>query len=273
VLYTLSADDHELRSLALIRLGSLERHAGRLQEALGCLKEAAGVGELAGPWATGRCHLELASTLKDMAVSETNPMYFDQAEEFYGKALHEFEGVGNHRLVAIVENNLGVLFIPVGRFSDAEFYLLRARQAFRHFNDQIRCAQVDDSLARLYLAQRKYDEARTAIERAVAIMERGDEDALLAESLRTMGMIYCALKLHSEADKILDGAYRLAFRCGDKEGSGLALLILVEEMGEMLKPKERDRAQYLLNEMLSSSQQASVQARIRRSLRKIDSLS
>jgi DNA-binding winged helix-turn-helix (wHTH) protein/tetratricopeptide (TPR) repeat protein len=273
VLDTLAPDDHELRSLALIRLASLERHAGRLQEALAYLQEAAAVGELAGPWATGRCHLELASTFKDLGLSEENNKYFDQAHESYGKALHEFEGVGNHRLVAIVENNLGVLFIPIGRFSDAEFYLCRARHAFSHFNDQIRCAQVDDSLARLYFAQGKYDEANTAIERAVATMERGDEDALLAESLRTMGLIYCALSRHTEAEKILDAAYRLAVRCGDREGSGLALLILVEEMGEMLEPKERGRIQPLLAEVLSTTQQSSVRARVQKSLQKIDSLS
>ena len=273
VLGMLSADDHELRSLALVRLASLERHAGRLQEALACLKEATAVVDLAGPWVTGRCHLELASTFKDLAISEEDSMYFDQAQESYLKALQEFEGVGNHRLVAIVENNLGVLFIPMGRLLEAEFHLLRARQFFSHFDDQIRCAQVDDSLARLYFVQRKYDEARIAIERAVSTMERGDEDALLAESLRTMGMIYCALNRYNEAQKILDGAYRLACRCGDTEGSGRALLILVEEMGEMLEPEERSRIQLLLAEVLSTSQQPSVKAGIRRCLQKIDSLS
>lgn len=272
VLDTLSPDDNELRSLALIRLASLERHAGRLQEALAYLMGATAVVELAGPWATGRRHLELASTFKDLAISEENEIYFDKAEDSYLKALNEFEGVGNHRLVAIVENNLGFLFIPMGRFLDAELHLLRARQAFNHFNDQIRCAQVDDSLARLYLAQRKYDEARVTIERAVATMERGDEDALLAESLRTMGMIYSALNRNNEAQKVLDGAYRLAFRRGDTDGSVRALLILVEEMAEILEPEERGRIQRTLTEALSTSQQSSVKARIRKCLERISRL-
>ena len=272
VLDTLSPEDNELRSLALIRLASLERHAGRLQEALTYLIQATAVVELAGPWVTGRRHLELASTFKDLAISEENKMYFHQAQESYLKALHEFEAVGNHRLVAIVENNLGFLFIPMGKFLDSELHLLRARQAFSHFDDQIRCAQVDDSLARLYLAQRKYDEARIAIERAVSTMERGDEDALLAESLRTMGMIYCGLNRYNEALKALDGAYRLAFRRGDTEGFGLALLITVEEMSERLEPEERGRIQRALAEVLSTSQQSSVKARIRKCLEKISHL-
>jgi tetratricopeptide (TPR) repeat protein len=259
--------------LALIRLASLERHAGRLQEALAYLKEATTAVELAGPWATGRCHLELASTFKDLAISEENQLYFDQAQGSYFKALHEFEGVGSHRLVAIVENNLGVLYLSMRRLLDAERHLRRAQQAFRHFDDQIRRAQVDDSLARLYLAQGNYNEARIAIERAVLTMERGDEDALLAESLRTMGLIYCALSRYNEAQKLLDGAYRLSFRCGDMEGSWHALLILIEELGEMLEPEERRRIKPLLAEALSTSQQSSVKTRVRNCIQKLDSLS
>ena len=271
VLEVLSPDESELRSLALIRLASLERHAGRLKEALSCLNAATTVAELSGPWATGRCHLELASTYKDLAVSEENVLYFDRAHESYLKALHEFEGIGNHRLTAIVENNLGILFLLMGRLLDAESHLLRARQTFNHFDDRIRRAQVDDSLASLYLAQRKFTEARFAIERAVVTMERGDEDALLAESLRTMGMIFCELDRYNEAQKALDSAYRLASRCGDTEGAGLALLIIVEEMGELLGSQELHRIKSLLTGALSSSEQPSMKARIQRCLQLIDS--
>ncbi|HWF89390.1 MAG TPA: winged helix-turn-helix domain-containing protein, partial [Pyrinomonadaceae bacterium] len=62
VLSGLNTDDAELRSLALIRLASLERHAGRLVDALDRLNEATELVEVSGPWATGRRHLELAST-------------------------------------------------------------------------------------------------------------------------------------------------------------------------------------------------------------------
>jgi tetratricopeptide (TPR) repeat protein len=267
-LETLSSDDNELRSLALIRLGSLERHAGRLKDALVSLNEAAAVVKCAGPWATGRCHLELASAYKELAVSEENELYFERAEEYYRTALQEFEGVGNHRLTAIAENNLGLLFMLMGRLLDAEFYLLRARDNFRHFQDQIRCAQVEDSLARLYTRQGKLHEARIVIERSVSTMERGDEDALLAESLRTMGLIFCRLSRFNEAQKALDAAFRLASRCGDTEGAGLALLILVEEMGERLEAEELEHTQSRLLQYLSASQQPSVKARLKRCVRK-----
>jgi tetratricopeptide (TPR) repeat protein len=272
VLTVLSSDENELRSLALIRLASLERHAGRLTDALTCLMKARDVVEFAGPWVTGRCNLELASTYKALGVSENNELYFERAKELYLKALHDFEGVGNHRLTAIVENNLGLLSMLMRRLSDAEFRLLRARHSFSHFDDQIRCAQVDDSLARFYLAQEEFDKARIAIEGAVLTMERGDEDVLLAESLRTLATIFCKLCRYSEAQKALDGAYRLASRCGDVDGAGRALLILIEEMGDMLESAERERVKVRLTDLLSTSEQPSVRARAQRCVQIIDAL-
>lgn len=271
VLEVLLADDNDLRSLALIRLASLERHAGRLNDALRCLNQAATLMESAGPWVSGRCYLELASTYKDLATSEESRTYFETAKEFYLRALHEFEAVGNHRLVAIVENNLGFLLMLVRQFEDAELHLLRARQAFDHFDDRIRCAQVDDSLARLYFAQGKLHEAQITIQRSVQVMEAGDEDALLAESLVTKGMIYCELNRYNEAQKALDGAYRLASRCGDTEGAGRAALTLVERMSHMLEADERQHIRVPLVHLLSTSQQASIKERVLKCLKMLDS--
>ena len=102
-------------------------------------------------------------------------------------------------------------------------------------------------------------------------METGDEDVLLAESLTTMGMIYCKLKRYKEAQQRLDAAYRLASRCGHTEGAGRAQLILVEEMAEMLQPEERAQVKMRLMELVSTSQQSVLRARIRKCLDVLDS--
>lgn len=266
VLTTLSAEDDDLKSLALIRLASLERHAGRLHDALSRLTEAAGIVTLSGPWATGRCNLELASTYKDLSISYEVEDYFSSSKEFYSKALYEFEAVGNHRLAAIVHNNLGYLLLIMEKYSEAESHLLRARKSFDCFNDKIRCAQADDSLARLYLAQQKFEQAELTIMRAVQTMEIGDEDALLAEALTTKGLIYCRSKRHIEAKRALEDAHRLASRCGDNEGAGRALLVLIEEMCELIEADEQKQIGARLVELLSASQHVSVHRRVKRCL-------
>lgn len=263
VLNELSQENDDLRSVALIRLASLERHAGRLHESLSRLNEAARIVAVAGPWATGRCYLEMASTYKDFSMSYEVEDYFDSSREFYSKALYQFEAVGNHRLVAIVENNLGYLLLIMQKYSEAESHLVRARKSFDWFNDKIRRAQAEDSLARLYLARQQFDQAETIIERAVQTMELGDEDALLAEALTTKGMIYCRSKRYAEAKLALEDAHRLASRCGDMEGAGRALLVLMEEMSEFLEVKERKTISARLLELLSSSEQPSILRRLR----------
>ena len=266
VLNILSAEDHDLRSLALIRLASLERHAGRLHDALARLTEAEEIVGPSGPWVTARYHLEFASTYKDLSVSSDVEDYLYSSREFYCKALDEFEAVGNHRLAAIVHNNLGYLLLIMGEYSEAEFHLLRAHRIFDFFHDKIRCAQADDSLARLYLAQCKFEEAEKTIERAVQTMESGDEDALLAEALTTQGLIYCRTKRYGQARQALADAHRVASRCGDNEGAGRALLVLIEEMREVLEVNEQKQIGARLLGLLSASQQPSIHRRVQRCL-------
>jgi DNA-binding winged helix-turn-helix (wHTH) protein len=239
VLRDLSEVDWELRSLALIRLASLERHAGRLRDAIDRLNEAAELVTLSGPWVTGRRHLELASTYKDLAIAEGKSAYFDNAKEFYYKALHEFEAVGNHRYVAIVENNIGFLLLNLKAYQESECHLLRSSRLFEAFSDVVRGAQVDDTLARLYVATERYVVAHNAIKTAVQILEKTDGEALLAEALATSGLVESRLGNYANAKSILQSACSVAERCGDYEGAARALLILSEELRDQLEPTEK----------------------------------
>lgn len=222
----LSDADVELRSLALIRLASLERQAGRPDISIGLLTEARDFAERAGPWASARCTLEFASVYKQIAISKNQPSHFDTAKRCYFEALYQFEAVGNHRLTAVVLNNLGVLMLAIGELGEAKSYLLKARVMFAGFDDKIRSAQVDDSLAQLFLAAADLETALEVIERSIQVLEKGDEDAYLAESLVTMGSIYSRLGRQIEARAAFESAHRLALRCGDKEGASRAKLAI-----------------------------------------------
>lgn len=266
VLDELTDDCWELRSLALIRLAALERQAGRLKDALTILSEATPIAKLCGPWARGRCHLELATSYLDLGVAEHVGSYFDEARSFFSMALYEFEGIGNHRLSAITENNLGLLMSGIEDFNTAEFYLVRARKTFNSLDDRIRCAQVNDSLAQIYCAQGRFDEANGFIQQAVQTLENGDEDAFLTEALTTKGLIYCKLKRYSQAKTILENAYRLAQRCGDVEGAGRSLIVLIEEMFDLLESEERNDVANRIIEILSCSERLSVHNRLQKCL-------
>lgn len=266
VLDDLSEEDIELRSLSLTRLASLERDAGRLKDALARLMEAATMVEEAGPWASARWYIEIASTYKDLGVSEMVLSYFDQAKDFYFKALSEFQAIGHHRYVAVVENNIGLLLLSVGAVEEAEKYLLHSRRVFESFSDSFRGAQVNETLARLYIETKQYSLAQQVIERAIGTLELTDGEAYLAEALNTAGVVAIRQGRHLDAKKNFEAAYNVAERCGDNERAGLSLLIMFEEMGDQLEELEKVQILEKLQKRFAATQQKALQTRVENSL-------
>lgn len=262
----LPREESEIRSMGLIRLAVVECDAGRLRDSLEVLRQVSEFCELVGPWVTGRYNLELAITLKDLGVAETNEMYFDLALKHCHQALYEFDAIGNHRLAAIVENNHGYLLLTLGRLEDAEPHLSRARILFDGFADVARLAQVDETLAQLHLASGRPELADEAIKRSVQQLQRGDEEALLAEALTTQGVVCCRLGKRGEGKRVLERASRVAESCGDLEGSGRALLFLIEEASAELEEEELREIGSRLRHLVGGSQKGLIQERLRKCL-------
>ena len=265
----LTNEDYELRAVALIRLAIVERHSGRLHEALGVLEQVCPLEILITPWTKGRFLTEMANTLKEFGIAEGRKSYFDRALSHYREAGLQFEQVGNLRYAAAVENNRGYLLLSLERFDESQTHLERARTLFSELGDSIGGAQVDETLAQLHLASNNYELAERAIELAVNTLEDSGEHALLAEALTTQGLILCRLSHRQEAKPILERARRVAERCGDREGAGRALLILIEEMCEQLADDERREIGAQANQLLANSQQPATRERLRKCLETI----
>ena len=265
----LTDEDLELTAVALIRLAIVERHSGRLYEALSLLKSVPSLEKMNSAWTKGRFRTEMANTLKAFGVAEGQNHYFDDALAHYEEAALQFERVGNLRYVAAVENNRGYLLLILSRFDESQFHLKRARAIFKKMGDTIGCAQVDETLAQLYSASRNYDLAEGSIRQAVDTLEGSGEDALLAEALTTQGLILCRLGHRQNAKPIIERARRLAERCGDREGAGRALLILIEEMCDQLADDERREIGAQANQLLANSQQHATRERLRKCLETI----
>jgi signal transduction histidine kinase/FixJ family two-component response regulator len=155
------------------------------------------------------------------------------------------------------------------RFEEAQVHLELARKLFEELDDQVRRAQVDETLAQLYLASEQYELAQRSVSRAVETMETTGEEALLAETLTTHGLVLCKLGRRHEAKPILHRARRVAERCGDYEGAGRALLILIEEICEHLGEDELQEIGAQASQLLKNSQHASTCERLRKCLQRI----
>jgi tetratricopeptide (TPR) repeat protein len=269
VIKDLQVDDYDLRSLALIRLAVVERHAGHVADSLSRLSQASAIIDQCGPLVTGRFHHELAAVLKDATIGENRSEHSQVIQTHFAQAYYEFEAIGHLRYTAVVENNHGYFLLDLGRYDEAEAHLLHAHELFDRLEDKVRQAQVDDCLGKLYMATDRLDLAESSLERAIVSLEADDEEALLAEALTTKGRLFLKLGRHMEGREVLEGAWRIAERCGDNEGAGRALLTLIEETHSTMDHAERNRMALRVRELLKNTQQASTHARLSECLKTI----
>src|SRR5437588_5197279 len=228
---SLGEKDSELRALFLIRAGIIEERTQQLHEAMRFYNEAAPLLDRSEDHALkGQFHNEYGLVFNRLAAPENREDYLDRALMEYTAASFHFELAGNSRYLARVENNLGYLFFTIGKYDEAHKHLDRARHLFFALNDAGAVAQVDDTRARTLLAEGRVSEGERVARYAVRGLEKGDEQAVLAEALTTHGVAHARLGDYPSAKRLLERAIEVAETTGDPEGAGRAKLSIIEEL-------------------------------------------
>lgn len=263
-------DRLELRAVILIWYGLVEADAGRLHEALRRYDEAAPLIEkIEDHWIKGTFHAQFGMAFRRLATPENREDYFDRALIEYAAASFHFEQVGNVRALARLENNLGFLYFAIGRYSDAHEHLNRARSLFLQLKDVAAAVYVDETRARTFLAEGRLREAERMIKSAVKVLERGGQQALLAEALTTYGAITARMGNHARATYLLQRAIVIAETAGDRQGSGRAHLTIVEELGGHTPLKQLAEIYTSAIELLDRSQDPATNKRLVAGARKV----
>ena len=99
-------------------------------------------------------------------------------------------------------------------------------------------AQVNDTRARVFLAEKRFAEAELAIFAAVTVLEQGEDSSILAETLTTEGSIFAGGGKYNNARKAFNRASEVAAAAGDSHLAALAQLRMIEEMGSVLSRAE-----------------------------------
>jgi CheY-like chemotaxis protein/tetratricopeptide (TPR) repeat protein len=197
----------------------------------------------------------------------------DRALIQYAAASLHFERAGNLRAVARVENNLGFLYYSIGSYQDAHQHLNRARKLFLELDDVGTVAQVDETRARAILAEGNLREAERIIKSAVRVLERGGQQALLAEALTTQGTIMARTGNYSRARVLLQRAIEVAETCGDLEAAGRARLSIIDELNNQTQPRQLAETFHEAAALLEKSQDVAARRRLLdSSLKTIDAL-
>src|SRR5438128_126008 len=231
--------NNDLHAVLLIRAGIIEERRQRLQEALRYYYQAAPFLDRSEDNALkGAFHNEFALLFTCLGTEENRRDYLDKALIEAAAASFHFEQAGNIRFLARVENNLGFLYFTLGQYRDAHKHLDRARYLFLQTKDLGTAAQVDDTRARTFLAEGKVVDAERISRSAVKNLERGGEQAVLAEALNTHGIALARLGHQTRSRALLERAVQIAETTGDLEGAGRAKLSIIEELGDKMSAKE-----------------------------------
>jgi tetratricopeptide (TPR) repeat protein len=259
-------DDAELKAKTVLRLVVVEFAARRYSDELRLLTESAPLfGEGASHALRGGFHNELALVLRRLGTAECRPDYFDRAIIEYTAAIYHFEQARHKRYVARIENNLAFLLYKLGRYADAHEHLDRAQLIFTRLKDAGNLAQVDETRARVLIAERRYTEANRALAGALKTFEKGGDSALLADALTVQGVAWARLGVYDNSIAILRRAAGMAEGVGALANAGLAMVTLIEEHGatRRLPPAEVYDAYVRADGLLKNTQDAEDIARLR----------
>lgn len=239
---TFGPDNHsEEQCSAVLRLATVEHWTTRFHDALTLLREAAPHFEHLDAAARSRRHTpphallgnfhnEFGIVLEIIGVAEERQDYIDHAIIEYTAASHHFKEAGHESFFGRVENNLGFLLFTVKKFTEAHERLSVARSLFKRLKDNASAAQVDDTRARAFLAEGKMKEAEEAARQSVRVLENGDEQAVLAASLTTLGTILARRGKEREALASLQRAAEVSSKVDASESAGVATLTMIEEL-------------------------------------------
>jgi tetratricopeptide (TPR) repeat protein len=221
--------DFELKAKILIRRSIIEIWENRYYEALSALKEAEPVYASTSDAVKGRWHGQMALVLDKLATAERNAERFDRAIMEYTAAIFHYELARHERHCATNHNNLAFLLYKLGRYADAHEQLDRAQLIFTRIKDPGHLAQVDETRARVLVAEGRYREADRIMAGVIKALGQGGESALLADALTVRGLVCARLGTHESSLDILRQAMKVAQEAGANTQAGLAALTLIEE--------------------------------------------
>jgi tetratricopeptide (TPR) repeat protein len=262
----LISDDAQLKAKTVLRLAVVETSAGRYSDTFRLLTDSAPLfDEGVSHTMRGSFHNELAIALRRLGTAEGRQDYLDRAIIEYTAAVYHAEVAGHEQYGASVENNLAFLLYRLGRYGDAHKHLDRAQAILTRVKDEGTLAQVDETRARVLVAEQRYRDAERVLAGAVKTLEKGDGSALLAEALTTQGVVWARLLVHESSISVLRRAADLAESVGALASAGQAALSLIEEHGATwrLRPDEVYDAYARADRLLKETQDAEDIARLR----------
>ncbi|HEV2859711.1 MAG TPA: response regulator [Pyrinomonadaceae bacterium] len=259
----LKEEDIELKAKILIRRSIIDIWECRYHDAWNVLEEAEPFFESCSDALKGRWHGQKALVLRRLATAERRADYADRAILEFTAAIYHYEQAKHDRYCGNNLNNLAMLLHKVGRYEEAHKHLDRAQKIFARLKDPGNLAQVNETRARVLVAEGRFEEAARVIERVVGALEQGGENGLLADALAVQGVALARLGRQESSMRALRRAVSVATDSGAHSNAGQAALTLIEEHAGRMAEAELYSVYRRADRMLKETQDAEDVARLR----------
>jgi tetratricopeptide (TPR) repeat protein len=257
------------RARALLGLAVVEWSASRYGEAFKILSENVSLFKKINNHAIkASYHNQLALVLRNLGDSEKRKDYIQQAIREYEQADFHLKSAHNTDFRADLKNNLGFLLFKLSRLKEAHTYLEEARRLASRIRNKVLAAQIDDTRALVFIAEKKFKEAEAVARNAVRVLEKTGQQCLLADALVTEGIALARLKKREHAQFTFQKAIEVAHQVGALNKAGLAALTLIEELDD-LSPDTLYAAYDRASEWLAKSQSQDLLLRVNEAARKV----
>ena len=263
-------EENDRRATVHLRRALIESSARRRNDTLRILIDARPLFDSAKSHALkGKFHNELGLVFQSLADAEQRTDYLDRALiEFTASSFH-FEQAGHRTYQGCVENNLALLFLKLAKFEEAHQHLDHARQLLFAVENDAHLAQVNETRARVFLAEQRLTEAERIARTVVKALETGGQHSLLAEALTTYGVALARVGRRSRSKASFERAIAVAETSGDLSAAGRARLCLIEELGDGMPVKELATIYQAAAELLEPSQDPATTKQLSSCTRKI----
>ena len=260
---------HELKGKILLRLVTVEVSTEHYETASILINQVSSlINEKENPLLVGKFYFYRAFIVRRQAEENNQPDLLNSSIDDYHRAAEFYQKASHLQFIASVEINLGYVFLTLNRYVEAHVHFDAALEILAHKKDKRLAASAYDNKARTFIAQDKLSDAELAALTSVNMLREGGENATLAESLITLGMVLSRGGNIDEAVRTFNEAKETALMVGDTESAGNAVLTYIEE----LQPKLTQVVFYSLyleaDELLKESPKSSTVSRLQRIVRK-----
>ncbi|HVG35540.1 MAG TPA: tetratricopeptide repeat protein, partial [Pyrinomonadaceae bacterium] len=239
----------------------VEIFSGRYEEAENLLIEFRPLFENASHALKGRWHGHMGLALRRMAQGRIE--FLDKAIIEFTAAIYHYEQAGHERYCGSNLNNLAMLLYKLGRYQEAHEQIDKAGQIFTRLKDSGTAAQVEETRARVLLAEERYEEARRVIIEVVDTFEKSGEQGLLAGALRIKATIEARQMDYENSLHTFRRAINTAENAGALSIAGSAAVSMIEELGERLSERRLYNLYQRADRLLAVTQDAEDIARLR----------